>query len=61
MQLREYVDNLFASNNLKYKCVHEVDSADLIIKLVKNNFGIGIVPMKLAEDFIKCGEIFEVY
>ena len=61
MQLREYVDNLFASNNLKYKCVHEVDSADLIIKLVKNNFGIGIVPMKLAEDFIKCGEIFEVH
>ena len=58
MQLREYVDELFQKHNLYVEPTVEIDSAHMITKMVKNNYGIGITPLSLVEESIKKGEIF---
>ena len=60
MQLREFIDDIFAKNNLPFTPEIEHDSAHLIVQTVKHSFGLGFVPQSLAEDAIGRGEIFKV-
>lgn len=60
MQLREFLDDIFAKNNLTFVPEIEPDSAQLIVQMVRHNFGLGFVPQSLAEEAIGRGEIFKV-
>lgn len=58
MQLREYVDELFNSHNMDIDPTVEVDSAHMVMPMVKNNLGLGITPYSLAKDAIERGDVF---
>lgn len=60
MQLREFIDEIFAKNNLPFAPEIEPDSAHLIVQMVRNNFGLGFVPQSLADEEIGRGEVFRV-
>ncbi len=60
MQLREFIDNIFAENNLEFTPEIEPDSAHLIVQMVRHDFGLGFVPQSMAEEAIGRGEIFKV-
>ncbi|MDE7439567.1 MAG: LysR family transcriptional regulator [Clostridia bacterium] len=60
MQLREFIDDMFAENNLPFTPEIEPDNANLIVEMVRHNFGLGFVPQSLAEEAIGRGEIFKV-
>lgn len=60
MQLREFIDDIFAKNNLVFKPGIEPDSAQLIVQMVRHNFGLGFVPQSLAAEAMARGEIFKV-
>lgn len=60
MQLREFIDDMFAEHGLPFNPEIEPDSAHLIVQMVKHNFGLGFVPQSLADESIGRGEIFKV-
>ena len=60
MQLREFIDDIFAQNNAPFNPEIEPDNANLIVQMVRHNFGLGFVPQSLAEEAIGRGEIFKV-
>lgn len=60
MQLREFIDDIFAENNLPFTPEIEPDSAHLIVQMVRNNFGLGFVPQNMTEEAIARGEVFKV-
>lgn len=60
MQLREFIDDMFAQNNLAFNPEIEPDSAQLIVQMVRHNFGLGFVPQSLAAEAMARGEIFKV-
>ena len=60
MQLREYVNNLFKSHNLYVEPTVEIDSAHMIVQMVKNSYGIGFSPLSLVKDAINKGEVFQL-
>ena len=60
MQLREFIDNIFAEHNLAFTPEIEPDSAHLIVQMVRHDFGLGFVPQSMAEEAIGRGEIFKV-
>lgn len=60
MQLREFIDDIFAQNNAPFNPEIEPDNANLIVQMVRHNFGLGFVPQSLAEEAIERGEIFKV-
>lgn len=60
MQLREFIDDIFAENNLPFTPEIEPDSAHLIVQMVRNNFGLGFVPQNMTEEAISRGEVFKV-
>ena len=60
MQLREYVENLFNKHEMNIDPAVEVDSAHMIMPMVKNNFGVGIVPLSLAKSWIDNDDVFVI-
>lgn len=60
MQLREFIDDIFAENNLPFTPEIEPDSAQLIVQMVRHNLGLGFVPQSLADEAIARGEIFKI-
>lgn len=60
MQLRQFIDDIFAENEIALTPDIETDSADLLIPMISHNFGLGFVPQDMAEDAIKRGEVFRV-
>ena len=60
MQLREFIDEIFAANNLPFSPEIEPDSAHLIVQMVRHNFGLGFVPQCMADEPIERGEVFKV-
>lgn len=60
MQLRQYVDELFQSYGLAVTPSMEVDSANMIIPMVRHNLGLGIVPYSLAKRSIEKGDVYVV-
>lgn len=60
MQLRQFIDDIFAEKGLTMTPDIEADSADLLVPMIKHNFGLGFVPQYMAEDVIKRGEAFRI-
>lgn len=60
MQLRQFLDDIFAENGLALSPDIEADSADLLVPMISHNFGLGFVPQYMAENAIKRGEVFQV-
>lgn len=60
MQLREFIEGIFAENNLNFAPEIEPDSAHLIVQMVRHNFGLGFVPQGMAQEAIGRGEVFKV-
>lgn len=60
MQLRQFIDDFFAANNITVSPDIEADSADLLTPLIAHNFGIGFVPEDMARAAMQRGEVFKV-
>ena len=60
MQLREFIDDIFARNNLTFVPDIEPDSAHLIVQMVRYNFGLGFVPESLAYEELEQGKVFKI-
>ena len=60
MQLRQFIDDIFAENGLAVVPDIEADSADLLVPMISHNFGLGFVPQDMAEEAIAKGEVFRV-
>lgn len=57
---RSFLDEFFLSQKLTLQPEFNLATTELIIPFVKRNFGIGIVPQKIAEAELQNGSIFEV-
>ena len=60
MQLRQFIDDVFAENDLAVTPDIEADGADLLVPMISHNFGLGFVPQPMAEAAISRGEVFRV-
>lgn len=60
MQLRQFLDNFFADNDLSITPDIEADGADLLVPMISHNFGLGFVPQDMANDAIGRGEVFRI-
>lgn len=60
MQLRQFIDDFFAENDLSVTPDIEADSADLLIPMISHNFGLGFVPQGMAQEAIDRGEVFRL-
>ena len=60
MQLRQFIDEFFAENDINAVPDIETDSADLLTPIIGHNFGLGFVPQSMAQDAIDRGEVFRV-
>ncbi len=60
MQLRQFIDDIFAENDIALTPDIEADSADLLVPMISHNFGLGFVPQYMAETAIRRGEVFKV-
>lgn len=60
MQLREFIDELYADNGLSCDPDIEPDAADLIVPMVEHNWGVGFVPEQMAKTALDKGTVFRV-
>ncbi|MCD8372158.1 MAG: LysR family transcriptional regulator [Clostridia bacterium] len=60
MQLRQFLDDVFAKNDLAITPDIEADGADLLVPMISHNLGIGFVPQSMADPAISRGEVFPV-
>ena len=60
MQLREYIEEIFASLNMHIKPKIEIDVATLIIPLLESGLGLSILPRILVDEEIKQGKLIEL-
>lgn len=60
MQLRQFLDDIFAGDGVALSPDIEADSADLLVPMISHNFGLGFVPQDMAEEAIKRGQVFKV-
>lgn len=60
MQLRQFLDEIFARNDLVITPDIEADGAGLLVPMISHNFGLGFVPQELAEAAISRGEVFKI-
>ncbi|MDE7329569.1 MAG: substrate-binding domain-containing protein, partial [Clostridia bacterium] len=60
MQLRQFIDGIFAENDLAVTPDIEADGADLLVPMISHNFGLGLVPEGMAEEAIARGEVFRI-
>lgn len=57
---RQFLNNFFLQQGLAFQPDIELATTDLITPMVANNFGIGFVPQKFAENALKAGVVFQV-
>lgn len=60
MQLRQFIDEVMTEHNLAFTPDIEVDSADLLVPMVKHNFGLGFAPADMAKPAIDNGDVFRI-
>ena len=60
MQLRQFIDDIFAEKGLAISPDIEADGADLLVPMISHNFGLGFVPQGMAQEAIDRGEVFRV-
>lgn len=60
MQLRQFIDDFFADNDLSVTPDVEADNVGLVPEFIAQNFGLGYVPEDMAKPLIDKGKIFRV-
>ena len=60
MSFREHVDDFFAKHGERIAPIMEADSSSLIVPIVEKNWGLSLVPEKMAEPFIGSGQIVKL-
>ncbi len=60
MQLRQFIDDVFAENDLAVTPDIEADGADLLVPMISHDFGLGFVPQGMADEAIERGEVFRI-
>lgn len=60
MQLRQFLDGVFAQNNLVITPEIEADVSGLLTPMISKNLGLGFVPQGLAQGAIERNEVFKV-
>ena len=60
MQLREFIEEIFSENGVPFTPEIEPDSVNLIVQMVRHNFGLGFVPQSMVKEEIELGEVFKV-
>lgn len=60
MQLRQFLDDVFAKNDLIITPDIEADGADLLVPMISHNLGLGFVPQSMAQPAITRNEVFPV-
>ena len=60
MQLRQFIDSYLSEKGLLVTPDIEVDSADLLVPMIRHNFGLGFVPYDMARKAIEKGEVFKI-
>lgn len=60
MQLRQFLDDIFAQNNLVITPDIEADGSDLLVPMISHNLGLGFVPQEMAEAAIRREEVFRI-
>lgn len=60
MQLRRFIDDMFAAHRVNITPDIESDSADLIVPMVSHNLGLAFVPEGFTQDALQQGDIFQV-
>ncbi|MBO4572877.1 MAG: LysR family transcriptional regulator [Clostridia bacterium] len=60
MSFRTHAENFFLSNGVRITPELEADSSSLIVPMVEQNWGIALVPAKMAEGCIEEGKIFKI-
>ena len=60
MSFRAHVDGFFAKCGVNIAPEMEADSSSLIVPIVEQNWGISLVPEKMAEEYIKDGRIIKL-
>jgi len=60
MQLRQFIDDFFAENDIAFIPDIEADSADLLLPMIIHNFGLGFAPEGMAEKAVTRGEVFRI-
>ncbi|MBQ0072485.1 MAG: LysR family transcriptional regulator substrate-binding protein, partial [Spirochaetales bacterium] len=60
MQLRKFIDSVMEENNILLSPNIELDSTNLIIPMVENNFGLGFVPYEIAKESLEKESVFSV-
>ena len=57
---RDYIEDLFRSNNITLSPAIESATSDLILPMIKHNLGLGFIPENMAYDSIKSGEAIKI-
>lgn len=60
MQLRQFLDDVFAKNDLVITPDVEADGADLLVPMISHNLGIGFVPQSMTAAATERNEVFRV-
>jgi len=60
MQYRQFCDDYFINNNICITPSVEADSSGLIVPMAIHNWGLTIVPTKMAESALENGELFKI-
>ena len=58
MQLRQFIDDIFAENDMAVTPDIEADGANLLVPMISHNYGLGFVPKPMAEEAIIRGDVF---
>lgn len=54
-------DEFYRSNHLVLKPEFEAATTDQILPMVKNNFGLGFFPEKMASQALASGEVYQIH
>ncbi|MBR1891654.1 MAG: LysR family transcriptional regulator [Clostridia bacterium] len=60
MAFREYAENFFYENGLNVTPELEADNSALLVPMVANNWGLALVPEKMAQSAIASGSVFKI-
>lgn len=58
--VRSYIDHWFLKNHLLFTPEFTVKSTGLIVPLVENQLGIGIIPEDFVRSYLQCGQFIQI-
>lgn len=60
MSIRRYAERLFAANDMHVAFEYTVGSVPLFIKLLQDNYGLGLLPRDHIQEAVSAGTLFEI-